>query len=278
MINSIIFSKDRACQCDLTLQSLWQNSDNLLNRITVLYTASTEEFDKGYAKLKEYWKSSINFVNQSDFQQDVVKLTQGSEPFTVYFTDDDIFYRRLKKRSSVFILRDPQFCCFSLRLGKNITVQDCHRGVPCLQPDFSTLRRLYNEDVLSWDWTKLPSHTNFAYPLSVDGHIFETNLLLKYVDEFEYDNPNSFEGRLQQFNQKMPPKMACFTESHIVNTPLNRVQETCTNLAGQHYPADPESLNDYFLQNYRIDLKKMNFSNTIGCHQEIQLHLTKGSE
>jgi hypothetical protein len=121
-------------------------------------------------------------------------------------------------------------------------------------------------------------HSNFAYPLSVDGHIFETNMLLKYIDEFEYDNPNSFEGRIQRFNDKLSDQMSCFTQSHIVNTPLNRVQETCTNIAGKYYPAGAAELNDHWLDNYRINLQKMDFSNIIGCHQELQLVLGKENE
>lgn len=271
MINAIIFSKDRACQCDLTLRSLIENSGNLIDNITVLYTASTDEFDTGYYELRKLWKSSINFKRQGDFKENLVRLTHSLHPFTVYFTDDDIFYRKLKSKSSVYVITDPEFCCFSLRLGKNVVLDDPYRGVPATHPQFKN----WHDNVLYWDWTKLPFHTNFSYPLSVDGHIFETNLLLKYIESFDYDNPNSFEGRLQQFNKQIPPKMACFNKSYIVNTPLNRVQETCTNMAGHYFPADQYALNEYFLKNYRINLQKMDFSNIIGCHQELQLVLTE---
>ena len=271
MINSIIFSKDRACQCDLTLQSLEQNAGNLLSHINVLYDFSDDEFGSGYFKLRNKWRSKVNFYRQKDFQKDLNNLTKSTHPYTVYFTDDDIFYRKLKARSSVFIITNTEFTCFSLRLGKNTYIQDPHRGTQTILPDFKS----WHDDVLYWNWRQMPSHSNFAYPLSVDGHIFETNMLLRYIDEFEYDNPNSFEGRIQRFNDKLPDKIACFTESHVINTPLNRVQETCTNLAGKYYPAEAAELNDCWLDNYRISLQKMDFSNIIGCHQELQLHLTK---
>ena len=271
MINAIIFSKDRACQCDLTLQSLFENSSNLLSKINVLYNYSNDEFGQGYFKLRNCWRHSVGFYPQTDFKKNLCNLTKSTYPHTVYFTDDDIFYKKLKARSSTFLISDPQFVCFSLRLGKNTYVQDPYRGITTVMPDFTK----YHDDVLYWDWRRMPPNSNFSYPLSVDGHIFRTNMLLKYLDNFDYDNPNSFEGRLQQFNKQMPDKMACFESSHVVNTPLNRVQDTCTNLAGQRYPADPAILNDYFLQNFRINLKKMDFSHIIGCHQELQLVLDK---
>lgn len=271
MINGIIFSKDRACQCDLTLKSIFENAETLCSKINVLYTASLEEFDRGYSKLKKLWGKQVNFVKQTNFQKDLVSLTTSTEPFTVYFTDDDIFYRKLKKKNSIYIINSPEFACFSLRLGTNTYIQDPYRGIHTTFPAFNS----WHDEVLYWDWIQEQLHTNFAYPLSVDGHIFSTNLLLRIIDKFDYDNPNSFEGRLQQFSKNLPNKMACFTKSHVVNTPLNRVQDTCTNLAGQRFPADAKTLNDYWLDDYRPKLKEMDFSNIVGCHQEISLRLTK---
>ena len=69
----------------------------------------------------------------------------------------------------------------------------------------------------------------------------------------------------------MPNDMGCFENSCIINTPVNRVQETFKNSAGVFFQQDAKSLNDSFIQGKRLDLDSMDFSTIIGTHQEIKL-------
>jgi hypothetical protein len=69
--------------------------------------------------------------------------------------------------------------------------------------------------------------------------------------------------------------MTSFDKSVVVNTPLNRVQETCTNLAGLVYGVMSQDLNNYWLDGYTLSLERMDFSNIYGCHQELPLILWK---
>lgn len=270
-MNIIIFSKDRACQCDLTITSLLTNAPNLCDNISVLYTGSNEDYCKGYNKLIKKWKKDVKFLKQEDFQKDLINLARTTFPFNCFFTDDDIIYRKIDDITPIYSVMDsPKICTFSLRLGKNITIQDYHRNVPIVEPSFQ-----YYGNVLIWDWRQAVPNTNYSYPLSVDGHIFRTEDISRLLDKFIYDNPNSFEGRIQQFNNKLPTLMCSFDKSVVVNTPINRVQETCTNLAGLKYGITSEYLNELWLDDFTIEFNRLNFDNIYGSHQELPIYLTK---
>jgi hypothetical protein len=59
--------------------------------------------------------------------------------------------------------------------------------------------------------------------------------------------------------------MASFPESVLVNTPNNIV-----NTNGLTHKSDVKELNKNYLNGSVIDLESMDFSNIIGCHQEIE--------
>ena len=78
MINAIVFSKDRACQCDLTLFSLLENASNIFDSIHVLYTFSNDKYivealrlgAKGYI-LKQDFESIIPALEAAQNGQNV---------------------------------------------------------------------------------------------------------------------------------------------------------------------------------------------------------------
>lgn len=272
-MNIIIFSKDRPAQCDLTLTSLFNNCCYESEFPRVLYTFSNEKFEQGYNKLVEKWSDKVDFIQQTIFKDNVVELCDSIQSYTVFFTDDDIFYRKIDygdRQTIDSCLKDRNVCTFSLRLGDNITIQDYHRNIPMIRPNIS-----YIDGICIWKWREAFSESNYGYPLSVDGHIFRTEDIQCLVGNFEYDNPNSFEGRVQQYNNSLPPLMCSFIKSCIVNTPINRVQETCTNLAGQQYGIPSDYMNDLWLEGFEIDLNKIRFDNIYGCHQELPISLVK---
>lgn len=272
-MNIIIFSKDRACQCDLTLTSLFNNFCYESEFPQVLYTFSDDRFERGYKKLIDKWANKVEFIKQNDFKNDLIMLCDNIQSYTTFFTDDNIFYRAIGLFDRYTIdhyFEDPSFCCFSLRLGDNILIQDYHRNIPITKP---TIRSTGNTRL--WYWRDASSQSNYGYPLSVDGHIFRTKDIQSLVDKFDYDNPNSFEGRIQQFLPQLPSMMASFDKSCVVNTPINRVQETCTNLAGTQYGLSAKDLNDWWLDGFTIPLSHINFNNIYGCHQEMPISVIK---
>lgn len=272
MINIIIFSKDRACQCDLTLTSLFKNGENLGDNISVLYTGSDQSYFDGYNKLIKKWNGNVNFIKQSNFKDNLISLVSTTLfPFNCFFTDDDIVYRYVQDiDTALSVLDNNQVCAFSLRIGNNTIIQDYHRNVPLPQPEIT-----HYDNIHMWKWRLALPNTNYSYPLSVDGHILKTEDISRLLNKFDYDNPNSFEGRIQQFNNELSPLMASFNQSVIVNTPINRVQDAYTNLAGVKYGVDSKTLNDLWLQDYSINLEDIDFSNIYCSHQELPFTVVK---
>ena len=72
-VNIIIFSKDRACQLDLLLRSMWSHIDSFdLYHIKVLYTYSNSLFYEGYRELIEREEfPSVFFKHETNFKDDV---------------------------------------------------------------------------------------------------------------------------------------------------------------------------------------------------------------
>jgi hypothetical protein len=130
--------------------------------------------------------------------------------------------------------------------------------------------RDYSESngALSWDWSV--HYLDFGYPLSVDGHIFKTKDILKLTKKVGFTNPNTFEAALQIFESFPKNKMTSFPESVLVNTPNNIVNTSFANRNGLTHGADVRELNKNYLNGSVIDLESMDFSNVIGCHQEIE--------
>jgi hypothetical protein len=187
-----------------------------------------------------------------------LNLLNSDSDFSCFFTDEDIVYKPFDAESvSNSINADEDVFCFSLRLGKNTNF--CYTmNTPNVFRDYTE-----SEGAISWDWSV--HYLDFGYPLSIDGHIFKTKDILKLTKKVGFTNSNTFEDALQIFESFPKNKMASFPESVLVNTPNNIV-----NTNGLTHKSDVKELNKNYLNGSVIDLESMDFSNIIGCHQEIE--------
>ena len=289
MLDIIIFSKDRAAQLDLCLQSIYKNL--CLSRdecfIHIVYTASTPEFQNGYNLIKSWWRQTPKDRAQplwfgekfcGGFQEAYNTAISSSGEYIMFMTDDDIVYRQTPKSDIWPEVKDTMekmnLFTVSFRLGTNTFVQDPYRNTRCFVPDAV----IQSEELIrTWDWRKQELNNSFAYPFSLDGHIFrkhEIEIISSRISERDaqdYYNPNSLEGKGQHYLEKLPNHMGCFENSYVINTPINRVQETCTNKAGEYFKHPAKILNQRLLDGDRLTLEGMDFSTVIGCHQEIKL-------
>jgi len=119
---------------------------------------------------------------------------------------------------------------------------------------------------LMWDWTTIPPN-NFGYPFSVDGHIYNTDMILQAID-FDFDTPNAFEGRFPP--AKIAKYLFCLKQSSVVNNPLNLVGSS-QNKAGMFYDHSLEELNQAYLSDKRINLNHICKNTIVGCHQEMEI-------
>ena len=268
MINGIVFSKDRACQLNLLLSSLEKNAKNIFE-IKVIYTSSNLEFEEGYEKLINQYPEVKWIKESSNFKEDVLNSIQNTESdYTSFFTDDDIVYRTLNEDDLTSKLKeDKDAFCFSTRLGLNTNKCYTMKCDNVIKPSFE------DEKFISWDW-KI-HYMDFGYPLSVDGHIFRTKEILKLTKKVSFENPNTYEASLQIFDNFPRNKMWSYKHSASVNAPANIVESELKNKEDEEREFEIKELNESFLSGEVIELDKIDFSNIVGCHQELELPLTK---
>ncbi len=211
---------------------------------------------------------NIKWIKEDDFRkQTLYEINNKDSEFTCFFTDDDIIYRKIDENEITSKLKEDLDCfCFSLRLGLNTKVcYTMNSDNMSVNPNFE------DNKFISWDWTN--HDFDFGYPLSVDGHIFRTKEIYKLSSKVNFNNPNTFEAALQIFRNFPKNIMWSYTQSALVNSPSNIVQSVFKNRKGVEEKFSTKSLNDYFLKDYFIKLEKMDFSEIVGCHQEINLIL-----
>ena len=286
-LSIVIFSKDRAAQLDLCLKSIYKNLDSLSQKwkIEVIYTSSSEEFEKGYESLKYHWDYSwLYFHKESSyggFENALETTMREWGEYVLFFTDDDIVYQKFRHDFELIekaFVTNEELVSISLRLGTNTFVQDQYRNSMCLLPDLVISSE---SDVKTWNWkdeSMLYEETNFGYPFSLDGHIYRSKDAIWIIENTPYHNPNTLEAKAhrlhvmdEEYASNLTNEMACFQKSCVVNVPINRVQETFTNSAGVFFDDSAEKLNSLFLEGKRATLKGMDFSTIIGTHQEIKL-------
>lgn len=268
MISALIFSKDRAAQLDLLLRSIYQNGRGMFVP-TVLYTTSTPKFQRGYDLLIGRCGLEVGFLREVDFYSDLLDLSsQNFADFLVCFTDDGVLYRRLPVSEADILQQiSDDTVCFSLRIGKNTTLERYWEGKEV--PTFN-----YSEfaDFIKWNQRDYPGHTHFGYPFSLDGHIFRREEFLGYLQRLgRFYGPNDLEAALATFRQECRANVVAFKESCLVVNPINRVQDVCKNVNGWFFGVTAEELNERYLAGEHIDLDQIDFSNVVGTHQEFRL-------
>lgn len=267
MINAIVFSKDRACQLELLLNSIKLNADNIFN-IKVIYIFSGEEFKQGYEKLSVLYPE-VKWIRQiGNFKNDVlIALNSDVTKYSCFFTDDDIIYKSISETDLVEKMEsDQEAICFSLRLGKNVDI--CYTANQTNQVNVT----FSDEKFMQWNWKH--NRFDFGYPLSVDGHIFRTSEIAKMTKAINFSNPNTYEANLQTFNSFPKENMWAYTHSVLVNSPANVVQIVFNNRNGEQFGFTTKELNDLFLSGKKISIADMDFKNIRGCHQELQYKFT----
>jgi hypothetical protein len=280
MISSIIFSKDRALQLDLLLNSIYQNFPETLDDVRVIWTASSERFKLGYQTLQSEHPKIVFKQQTPDFFYDFYEnICIAHYKYICLFTDDDIVYRKVNA-NGVNLLDDFNFVCYSLRLGHNILYRDTldEQGQAVVKPDIIPPLYHYNGFTI-WNRHSIPPGGYWAYPYSVDGHIFRKEII-SYIAELImhwsniekfHKHPNQLEAKMQRFNCENGAMMICDEISSIINSPNNRVQNVFENRHGDYYSFSQEHCNNLYLTGQRIKLDKIQFGEINKAHKELNI-------
>jgi hypothetical protein len=264
MNSAIVFSKNRACQLDLLLRSVTCHTDNLFDQITVIWTATDDEYERAYWQTMQ--DHPVDFFRESNFQTQVLDLLDLACDHACFLTDDSVFYRPLNGLTRPDVaLKMEEILCFSLRLGLN--TGQCYplRRIQGL-PTFEAV-----DDLLVWDWRQ--ADADFGYMGSLDGHLFHRDDLLDMLDgSRNFNNPNQLEEILQSETQTMlSPYASCYRESHLVGVPVNRVNETHPNRYAETHEAPERDLNNAYCEGRRLNLDSIKSDRVTAAHAEMEL-------
>ncbi len=260
----IIFSKNRANQLELLLNSILKNSNNIFDVINIIFKAEGE-YKEAYEKLIAFPQyKDVNFYIERGFASNLNYLLKTDIEFTTFMVDDNVLYSQIPSTKDEILEKiTDDVVCFSLRLGDN-----CIYSHPANLNYVLQSHSVIN-NMIEYNWLQQwPS--DFRYPLSVDGHIFKTSFIVGLINKIQYHNPNTLEGNLQRQLNNIPNNIWCFKTSVLVGIPVNIVNDTHKNRNGLEYPISEKELNDKFLNNIIIDLENLNFENINGPHKEIQ--------
>jgi len=263
----IIFSKNRASQLHLLLESIEKNSKDLFDSIFVIHTYTDKDYFDGYSKtIKRF--SNVSFIVEDNFFKDTMRLINGNGfEYSTFMVDDNVFYRKLpidrEKIFNLFKNHNNPISCFSLRLGLN-----CNYSHPAnLSYTIGDYKNV--SDFIKVDVSK--QKVDFAYPLSVDGHIFKNDFIKSCLSSIGlFTNPNTLESKLQYLLHRINKNMCFFKESVLVGIPNNIVNNTHNNRRGLKFYFSEKELNIKYNNDEVINLEKMDFSNVNGPHKEIQ--------
>lgn len=266
----ILFSKDRAMQLDAALRSFYLHCENCgLPCLTVIYKVSNELHDRHYQQLAtEYPK--VLFLREHDFKAQVVAGLAGYE-YVLFLVDDNIFTRRFSINEIMDSLAaNDDALGFSLRLGTNTDF--CY---PLQKRQSIPAYAIVPPNFLKFNW--VTGSGDFGYPLEVSSSVYRVADIYELLQKNYYINPNTLEmilaGKRGAFFASKP-YLLCNYDSIAFCNPVNRVQDTCKNVAGLTFHYTAEQLARLFAGGHRIDVAKYSGFLSNGCHQETALPFT----
>jgi glycosyltransferase involved in cell wall biosynthesis len=272
-IAGLIFSKDRAMQLQAGIESfLLQCRDADALCLAVLFKASEAVHQRQYAVLASRFPQ-VRFIPETDFRSQVLQLLNTCRHI-LFLVDDNLFVREFCLDAILESLRqNGDAVGFSLRLGRNI--HRCYmRDVPPAQPAFNPAA----PGIVKYSWPNAPH--DFGYPLEVSSSLYRTAELVPLLEQLPFANPNTLEGLMAanaQLYVAARPALLCYEQSVAFCNPINIVQTTCHNRAGNNPQHTAQHLAGLFDQGMRMNVARVAGVVPVSCHQEVELPLQKQS-
>jgi hypothetical protein len=240
MLGIIILSKDRACQLDLLFRSIIKYF-LIPHSLRILYTSSSEEFEKGYTILKKLYPNYIFIREVNSLKSEILKLIRNTqEDYITLFVDDIVIIREFWGSKYLKYLDNPLLENIIIRAGKSLNRN--------FNTDSDIIPKPNIGENNQYDWTTAIT-PYWRHPITACGHIFRKKDIQNNIDSIRlFSNINEMEDFLvcQGTDRSL---MICLDEHIMIELCLNRVQEshinTCGNLTASY-------LNDVFLTGKRM--------------------------
>jgi hypothetical protein len=264
---TLIFSKDRLLQLDLLLNTLFEKCKDIYSTdVKIIYKGSTKEIEDLYKQMSQEYFQQVDFIQQTNFRDDVLKSIQGYK-YVLFLVDDCIFFGNFSLSSIVNMMERIQDAIgFSLRLGENINYCYSLNATQSI-PNFSKMR----DGIIFFEW--LYAECDFGYPLEVSSSLYRIQDLLPILHDEIYNNPNELEsilyGNLSLFVPKFT-KLLSYRTSVAFCAPLNKVQKTHPNRSGSMAVYEPANLIHLYQIGFRVDSSRFDGFIPHAPHQEVE--------
>jgi len=271
---TVIFSKDRPIQLDLTLKTNRRHSTPKIRNEIVLYKASNERIDNAYKQVAKENRHTT-FIKETDFRSNLLDCMDNKE-YILFLVDDCIFTRKYSIKDALFYLGLCEGALgFSLRLGSNTTY--CYSlNILNELPEFQPMRNEERNGVYAFNWQSV-KNGDFAYPLEVSSSIYRIDDIKPLLEKVYFFSPNSLEWMMYTniLNYRNRPFLLCFGISPAFCNPINRVQTENTNRAGVSPEYSIENLLKLYENGYRINYYLFDGFTSNACHDEQDIDFIK---
>lgn len=267
----IVFSFNRPVQLHALLASYFHYAKHPA-RLIVQYRATEGSLASTiYAEVQKLFANyPVTFVRESTCRGTLLEILAGlTEQKLFFLVDDDIFIRPVEM--AAFTAINPLEYVPSLRMGPHLNYSYTMK-VPQLPPALQNAP--HHPGMLMWNWGS--AGNEWAYPFSVEGHLFDTAEIVMMTRATPFKAPNTYEGLLMTFSglAKNRPGL-CYPQSKLLNIPANKVQTENNNHAGESHGVSPEE----FLARWQSgeQINPTAFENLIPTmpHQEVPFHFIK---
>ena len=268
MIETLIFSKDRACQCNLLLRSVRKNLPEL-QKIHLLYKATTKDFQSGYDKLQKEFPE-IDFIKEVEVVADTKRIVAGfTEKHSLCLVDDAVIINEIEVTPTLSILNGMDIHCVSLRLSPHLPLTYT-TGTENRIPKFERAN-VAGTILYKWEWAKQKANTDYAYPSCIDGHIYMTGFLKYMVENLKFTSVNILETLIDHNRKMMKPLMCCYEKTVCLTIPNNIVQKDYPgNKVNTNKDYRVENLNKKYLDGFIISTENIYGMENKAVHEEVE--------
>ncbi len=215
----VVFTYKRAFQLDAFIKSAIDYYPYLKLPINIVYhydPIHDESYEKLFLKWNDFIKvykrgknnSSFNYFDlfrpfnllwylkfswlrryYDDFKDILLKIISNSKsPFFILSTDDQVFYKNVFIHEKIFETISLSPKKYTMRLTSNFKFKDEN-----IEKNLNKYQ-IENYKYLYWKASKQPKNTFWKYRFNVDGTIFETQYLYKFLNKFIFNMPTTLES------------------------------------------------------------------------------------
>ena len=264
---TVIFSRNRSLQLDLTLRTLQLHCADIhkLSDINVLYKADGHHRESYEILKREY--PDVIFVEEKSFKADLLNIVRDKSGILFSIVDDTVFVEDFLLANIVSNLESNLDCLgFSLRLGFN-TVHCFPYGK---SQDIPATAKIENGVANKYNWQS--AQLDFGYAMELSSSIYRMEDIIEILENCEYNSPNSLEDRFSECHIHTKPNLLMYDKSVAFSNPINKVQTDHPNKSGD---ISADVLLEYFMAGYRINDAPFNQYKNNGAHELVDIEVIK---